>query len=336
MVDVMARSAGPHHKPWRITEEARDTYRETSRASREAKLRALRGDGPTPLHPVNVPRLDPLQLMPQQPPNGIRSLSLFSGGGGLDLAFDRAGFDHQASYEILGDAAATLAADRPSWTVFGGGAGDVNAVDWRSWRGQVELVHGGPPCQPFSVAGRQRGAHDDRDMFPRFVDCVLAVEPAAFVAENVAALGGAKFRPYLQRIVLGPLSSKYTVFRLDLRAELYGVPQQRRRLILVGFRNKRAAARWQPPRPNSPPSRGHRIAVRRGRTPSVHGSPGSTRPPGHRVGCHCTDHQKYSHRSASYNISAEQRLQQEGLGVASNLAKRGCADARAGAYFCRH
>jgi DNA (cytosine-5)-methyltransferase 1 len=202
---------------------------------------------------VNIPGFDPLRLMPQRSPHGLRSLSLFSGGGGLDLAFDRAGFDHQASYEILADAASTLMCNRPRWTVFGGPDGDVTSADWRSWRGRVDVIHGGPPCQPFSVAGRQRGARDDRDMFPTFVDAVLAIEPSAFVAENVAALGGIKFRPYLERVVLKPLRAKYTIYRLDLRAELYGIPQQRRRLVFVGFRERRHAARWRAPVPTHRP-----------------------------------------------------------------------------------
>lgn len=271
-MDVIARSVGPHHRPWRISEQEREAYRQMSRASREAKLRALRGDGPAPLHPINVPPFDPLRLMPQRDRHRLRSLSLFSGGGGLDLGFDRAGFDHQASYEILGDAAVTLASNRPNWTVFGGPVGDATAVDWRRWRKRVDVIHGGPPCQPFSIAGRQRGARDDRDMFPTFVEAVLAVEPSAFVAENVAALGGMKFRPYLERTVLKPLGTKYTVFRLDLRAEQHGIPQQRRRLVLVGFRSKRAAAHWGPPCPTHRPHADSDVSVVDGELPRCMGA----------------------------------------------------------------
>jgi len=245
-----------YHRPWQLTPEERAEYRRTSQASREAKLRALRGDGPPPVHPINVPRYDPAKSMPQRERHGLRSLSLFSGGGGLDLGFDQAGFDHQASYELLEPAAHTLRLNRPSWTVHGGDAGDVTRVSWRRWRGLIDVVHGGPPCQPFSVAGRQRGPRDDRDMFPAFVEAVLAIEPSAFVAENVAALGGEKFRPYLERSVLRPLRRDgYTIFRLDLRAEFFGVPQQRRRMVLVGFRDPAAAAKWTPPPPTHSPHR---------------------------------------------------------------------------------
>lgn len=245
--NVVVRRASRHHQPWKLSAERREAYREMSRASREAKLRAVRGEGIEPVHPVNVPRYNPEVLMPQRPRRGLRSLSLFSGGGGLDLAFDRAGFDHQASYEILEDAATTLSRNRPQWQIYGGAAGDVTDVRWRQWRGAVDVIHAGPPCQPFSIAGRQDGARDDRDMFPTFVKSVLAIEPLAFVAENVAALGGAKFRPYLDEMVLQPLSQKYTISRLDLRAELFGIPQQRRRMVLVGFRRKDDASRWRAP-----------------------------------------------------------------------------------------
>ncbi len=245
--NVVVRRANRHHQPWELSAERREAYREMSRASREAKLRAVRGEGIEPRHPVNVPRYNPEALMPQRSRRGLRSLSLFSGGGGLDLAFDRAGFVHQASYEILEDAATTLSRNRPQWQINGGAAGDVTDVRWRQWRGAVDVIHGGPPCQPFSIAGRQHGARDDRDMFPTFVKSVLAIEPLAFVAENVAALGGPKFRPYLDEMVLQPLSQKYTISRLDLRAELFGIPQQRRRMVLVGFRRKSDAARWRAP-----------------------------------------------------------------------------------------
>ena len=244
---TVARLAYPHHQPWRLTEAEREVYRQMSRASRLAKLAAMDGRGREPLHEINVPRLDPDRLMPQLPRHGLRSLSLFSGGGGLDLGFERAGFTHVASWDVLEDAGATLRRNRPGWLVHSGRDGDVTRVDWRSWRGRADVVHGGPPCQPFSVAGRQRGPGDERDMFPAFVKAVLGIEPRAFIAENVAAVGGPKFRPYLTEAVLRPLGAKYVVRELELRAEAFGVPQQRRRFVLVGFRSREDATRWVPP-----------------------------------------------------------------------------------------
>jgi DNA (cytosine-5)-methyltransferase 1 len=248
-----ARRVSRHHQPWLLTDQERDVYRLKSQASHQAKVAAMRGEGREPLHPVNVPRLDPNGFMPQVAGHGLRALSLFSGGGGLDLGFERAGFTHVASWDVLGDAAATLRRNRPDWTVSGGKDGDVTAVDWRSWRGLADVVHGGPPCQPFSVAGRQRGPRDERDMFPAFVQAVIGVEPLAFVAENVLAVGSPKFRPYLRRTVLKPLSARYEIAELELRAEHFGVPQQRRRFVLVGFRRQGDARRWGSPEPMTSP-----------------------------------------------------------------------------------
>jgi len=244
-----ARAVSPHHQPWMLTDKERARYRLMSQTSRLAKLAALRGEGRTAIHDINVPRLNPNDLMPVLAGHGMKALSLFSGGGGLDLGFERAGFAHVASWDVLEISASTLRSNRPSWLVHGGDDGDVTKVQWRTWRGMADVVHGGPPCQPFSVAGRQRGPRDERDMFPAFVDAVLGIEPLAFMAENVAALGGPKFRRYLNETVLEPLSRKYVVKEMELRAEHFGVPQQRRRFILVGFRRRRDAKRWRPPQP---------------------------------------------------------------------------------------
>jgi DNA (cytosine-5)-methyltransferase 1 len=242
-------SRSPHHRPQDLTAERRAWFRDRAVRSRAAKAAAASGLGPEPLHLVNVPRLDPLDLMQQAPANGLRSLSLFSGGGGLDLGFERAGYDHAASYEILQDAADTIVKARPDWEVHGGDdAGDVRRVAWGRWRGQVDVLHGGPPCQPFSNAGRQQGHLDPRDMWPEFVRAVRAVRPAAFVGENVPALAGAKFSGYVRDNIVGPLADRYTIVPLMvLRAQDFGVPQVRRRVFFVGFRSARAAARFAAP-----------------------------------------------------------------------------------------
>lgn len=238
-----------HHQPRQLTAEARERFRQMAADSRAAKLAAVSGLGPAPLHDLNVPRLDPETLMPAQTEVGLGALSLFSGGGGLDLGFERAGFSHVASYEILEDAAATLVKARPDWDVRGGADGDVSQVNWRKWRDDVQIVHGGPPCQPFSVAGRQRGAEDERNMWPAFVESVLATRPLAFVAENVPALASTKFQEYVRSEILEPLSRRYSITMFTLRAEDFGVPQTRRRVFFVGFARKRDAARFLKPAP---------------------------------------------------------------------------------------
>lgn len=90
-------------------------------------------------------------------------------------------------------------------------------------------------------------------MFPAFVNVVLGIEPLAFVAENVAAVGSPKFRPYLKKTLLKPLGAKYEIVELELRAENFGVPQQRRRFVLIGFKRQRDAGRWRIPEQTSSP-----------------------------------------------------------------------------------
>lgn len=235
--------------PYDITEEERAVYRERSHRSKEAKKRALLGEGPKPLHPINEPRLDPLRLMRQRPRHGLRSLSLFAGGGGFDLGFDRAGYEHVASYDILNVTGETLPLNRPDWKVFSGDEGDVRGVDWKKYRGEVDVLHGGPPCQPFSSAGKQLGPADERDMFPEFVRAVLAVKPRAFVAENVPALMHSKFSDYVRQVVVEPLASEYTVVQDVLRVEHFGVPEVRARVVFVGFRKKADAKKFRMPSP---------------------------------------------------------------------------------------
>jgi DNA (cytosine-5)-methyltransferase 1 len=237
--------------PYELTVEQRDRYRETSMRSQRRKRALLRdhadGLGSTSFKPGT--RLDPNDLMPLSEPNGLTSLSLFSGGGGLDLGFERAGFDHRASFEILDICGDTLRANRPAWDVRAGEvAGDVRTAAFSPFRG-VDVVHGGPPCQPFSTAGKQAGAGDPRNMWPDFVRCVLQARPRAFAAENVPGMLDRKFECFVRENILLPLEAEYTVFKFKLASHDFGVPQARRRVFFVGFRSKRDASRWVPPVP---------------------------------------------------------------------------------------
>ncbi|HZQ37078.1 MAG TPA: DNA (cytosine-5-)-methyltransferase [Dehalococcoidia bacterium] len=232
--------------PYNITEEKRTQYRESSRASARAKSAALAGKGPKPVHPIYEPRLDPTLLMPALPANGLRSLSLFSGGGGLDLGFERAGYGHVASYDILDICGETLRLNRPTWQVLSGAAGDVTQVDWDVYAGKVDLVHGGPPCQPFSVAGYQLGYGDRRNMWPEFVRAVLTIRPRAFVAENVPGLLAPKFSRYVSTAILQPLR-EYKITSFQLHAAAFGVPQSRQRVFFVGIRSTGGATDFRPP-----------------------------------------------------------------------------------------
>ncbi len=223
----------PWYQPQELTKDERSAFSEMSKRSAAAKRRAMEGDA-EPKHEINAPRLSPEALMPQLPRNGLRALSLFSGGGGLDLGFDRAGFEHLTSYEIVTDAAATLSANRPLWDVRSGDEGDVARVDWRNVK--ADVIHAGPPCQPFSSAGRQLGQEDGRNLFPEFIRAVREVKPLAFVAENVRALLNGKFSQFVQEQIVQPLSREYSVCIFDLSAASFGVPQVRTRVFFVGFR----------------------------------------------------------------------------------------------------
>ncbi len=233
--------------PYDISREKRDWYREISVRSRQRKKAAIRGEFQRDPSGINKPVLDPSKLMPQQRQHGLRAMSLFSGGGGLDLGFERAGFEHIASFDTLDICGVTLRRNRSQWKVFSGQYGDVTKVHWAAYKGTVDLIHGGPPCQPFSVAGRQNGSEDTRDMWPAFIDAVLAVKPDAFVAENVPGLLDPKFSEYVNKAILAPLEPSYHIAKFKAVAADFGVPQVRKRVIFVGFRSSKAANRYEIP-----------------------------------------------------------------------------------------
>jgi DNA (cytosine-5)-methyltransferase 1 len=204
----------------------------------------------------------------------MRSLELFSGAGGLALGLEQAGFTSVALFERDGDACATLRANRPYWNVR---QGDVCEVDFSRF-GPVELVAGGPPCQPFSVGGKARGSGDARDMFPQAVRAVRELRPAAFIFENVRGLLRPCFGNYVEFVRLqltypdfpisdnvdwetnlrrlerhhtangrpDELTYKVTLNLAD--AADYGVPQRRHRVFFVGFRSD-LDANWFFPAP---------------------------------------------------------------------------------------
>lgn len=233
-------------KEYDITDEKRAEYRRISQESRLAKLAAEQGLHET-LHPINHPHLDPNNLMPQLACNEIRTLSLFSGGGGLDLGFDRAGYIHSASYELIPICKETLKTNRPDWTVFGGpDEGDVTKVDWTDYKGRIDLIHGGPPCQPFSIAGQQKGLDDERNMWGEFNRAVNTIKPKAFVAENVMGLMNPKFESFVQKYILDQLAD-YHIIRFEMHAADFGVPQIRRRVFFTGFKTKKAFSKFKIP-----------------------------------------------------------------------------------------
>lgn len=231
-----------------LTDDEREKYRKISQASHLAKMAAEQGLH-DPVHKINFPNFNPDLLMPRLPCNNLKTLSLFSGGGGLDLGFDRAGFKHIASYELIPICKNTFSQNKPHWLIFAGEKeGDVTHIDWRKYTNQIDIIHGGPPCQPFSIAGEQKGKSDERNMWGEFNRAVNIIKPKAFIAENVLGLLSPKFDSFVKKYILNELSD-YSIVKFEMNAADYGIPQIRRRVFFVGFRNKKEVRHFPVPKP---------------------------------------------------------------------------------------
>src|SRR5215813_11586818 len=114
--------------------------------------------------------------------DGLASLEICAGAGGQALGLEQAGFAHEAVVELDADACETLRRNRGAdWKII---EGDVSALDGRQFR-EVDLFSGGVPCPPFSIAGKQLGHDDDRDLFPEALRLIAEAKPAAIMLENV-------------------------------------------------------------------------------------------------------------------------------------------------------
>ena len=203
----------------------------------------------------------------------MNAVELFAGAGGLAMGVRLAGFSSTALVEWNKSACNTLRlnqargfpllADSPAPY-----EGDVRAFDWSSVGEGIDLVAGGPPCQPFSMGGRHRSHDDLRDMFPSTVKIIKTLRPKAFILENVKGLTRASFANYFQYILLqlefpevatrkdenweshfdrlqrektcGALHVSgltYNVLPTLMNAADYGIPQKRERVFMVGFRS---------------------------------------------------------------------------------------------------
>lgn len=201
----------------------------------------------------------------------MNSLELFTGGGGLALGIERAGFRHLALIERDYDSCATLRANsgspalrRRQWPVR---EIDAREYHYAHWVGQVHILAGGPPCQPFSIAGKHAGEDDGRNMFPEVFRAMRATLPQAVLIENVKGLSREAFRPYLEYIVLQmryptvmqrpdegwrdhatrlwKIAAESAHVDLEYRVVSphivnladYGVPQKRERLFIIALRS---------------------------------------------------------------------------------------------------
>ena len=164
------------------------------------------------------------------------SIELFAGGGGLALGMEKAGFHHVMLNEFDHAACQTLKTNRPGWNVI---EGDVHDIDFTPYRGKVDFLSGGFPCQAFSYAGEKRGFEDARGtLFFELARAVKEIQPKVFMGENVRGLFTHENGQTLQVIkdVIADLG--YTLIEPRvLKAIMYQVPQKRERLILIAIRN---------------------------------------------------------------------------------------------------
>ncbi|MFE3837163.1 DNA cytosine methyltransferase [Pseudogemmobacter sonorensis] len=162
----------------------------------------------------------------------MRSVELCAGAGGQALGLERAGFGHEALVEIDPHACQTLRLNRPAWDVR---EGDLRAFDGRPFAG-VELLAGGVPCPPFSVAGKQLGKNDERDLFPEALRLVDEIRPQAVMLENVRGFLDAVFVDYRQSLKKKLTKLGYVADWRLLNASHFGVPQLRPRVVIVAIR----------------------------------------------------------------------------------------------------
>jgi len=167
-----------------------------------------------------------------------------AGAGGEALGLERAGFEHVAAVEIDRPACATLRHNRPDWNVI---EADVKTVKGRDFTG-VDLFAGGVPCPPFSIAGKQLGQEDERDLFPEALKLISEIKPKAVMLENVPGFASARFADYRKEVLRKLGRMGFQVEYNVLYASSFGVPQLRPRFILVGLREPYSANfRWPTP-----------------------------------------------------------------------------------------
>ena len=239
--------------------------------------------------------VDAISAEGTQRPEVGTSIELFTGGGGLALAMHNAGFRHLLAVEMDRRACGTLrhnkaepfdpqgdqAKDLESkWPLI---EGDIREVNFDRWAGEVDVVAGGVPCQPWSLGGAHKGYDDPRNLWPEFFRVIRETRPRAIIAENVKGLLRPSFKPYydyilnelrapfeqrgvrkgqkedwrehnarlektLQREPKDP-TERYHVKYLLVNAADYGVPQIRWRVFVVAFRADLGLEDWDFPAP---------------------------------------------------------------------------------------
>lgn len=191
---------------------------------------------------INVPEINRMvnsaweEEMKTKPLRPYTSVELFAGGGGLALGMEKAGFSHILLNEIDHDACVTLQCNRPNWRV---SEQDVRTISFNQFKGKVDFLSGGFPCQAFSYAGKQGGFNDTRGtLFFELARAVKEMQPKVFMGENVKGLAAHDGGRTLDTIKNTIRELGYTLVEPRvLKAIFYQVPQKRERLILIAIRN---------------------------------------------------------------------------------------------------
>lgn len=165
----------------------------------------------------------------------MRAIDLFSGPGGLTLGMKAAGVEPLIAVEKRPEAVETYKKHTPEAEHH---CCDIREVGFTKYRGAARLLYGGPPCQPFSTGGLRKGSKDSRDMLPAFLAAIEAVKPEAVLMENVPGLIVASRIHYLHGVLDSLRKLGFVPAWRVLNASHYGVPQNRRRLFVVGLKGR--------------------------------------------------------------------------------------------------
>lgn len=188
----------------------------------------------------------------------MQSIEFCAGAGGQALGLEQAGFRHSALIEIEPDFCKTLRLNRPQWDVR---AEDMNLFDGRAFKG-MDLLAGGLPCPPFSIAGKQLGENDERNLFPAAIRLIDEIKPKAVMIENVKGFLSPVFEEYRLQLKKQFEKLGYKIDWRLLNASDFGVPQLRPRVVIVALRKEFVDTfDWPEVRPHNPATVGATLKV---------------------------------------------------------------------------
>lgn len=197
-----------------------------------------------------LPFVAPQKRRASKSQSGLTSVEVCAGAGGQALGLEEAGFDHQALVELDPNCCATLRANRPQWNVI---QADLREFSGKAFRG-ADLLAGGLPCPPFSVAGKQLGDQDERNLFPAALRLVDEIRPRAVMIENVRGFLAPVFEQYREKLRKKFKSLGYVADWRLLNAADFGVSQLRPRVVIVALPTEAASEfRWPSAQSEQPP-----------------------------------------------------------------------------------